>query len=402
MEFARAEFKVTGLDTDEGKIDLLKRGTSYVSDVKKEILTRLIKENRFMPTSNHSFLEEMDFICICTPTPLNKSKEPDISYIIKAAEKIAENLQEGQVVSLESTTYPGTTEEVVLPILEKSGLKVGKDFYLVFSPERIDPGNKEYTLKNTPKILGGVTENCAQMAKKFYREIVTQVVAVSSPKAAELAKLLENIFRSVNIALVNELTLLCDRMGMDIWEVIQAASTKPFGFMSFHPGPGLGGHCIPVDPYYLSWKARQYDFHTRFIELAGEVNSQMPYHVVDKVAEVLNRKKRSLNNSKILILGLSYKKDVPDTRYSPALTIIGLLKKKGAEVFYNDPYIPRLNEDMHSLPLREELLRTSDCVLIVTDHTSYDWGWIVAKSNLIVDTRYATKNAREKDKIYHL
>ena len=351
MEFARAGFKVTGLDTDEEKIDLLKKGTSYVSDVQKAILTGLVKENRFIPTSNHSFLKGMDFICICVPTPLNKSKEPDISYIIKAAEKIAENLQEGQVISLESTTYPGTTEEMVLPVLEKSGLKVGKDFYLVFSPERIDPGNKKYTLKNTPKILGGVTETCTQMAKKFYEEIVTQVVTVSSPKVAELAKLLENIFRSVNIALVNELTLLCDRMGINIWEVIQAASTESFGFMSFHPGPGLGGHCIPVDPYYLSWKARQYDFRAKFIELAGEINSEMPYYVVDKVVDALNQSRKSLSGSQILILGLSYKKDIPDTRHSPALTIIELLKQKGAEVFYNDPYIPRLTEDMYSLPL---------------------------------------------------
>ncbi len=333
---------------------------------------------------------------MCVPTPLNEKKEPEMRFIIDTARQIANTLRKGQFISLESTTYPGTTEELLLPMFEEKGFKPGKDFYLVFSPEREDPGNKSYTTKTIPKIIGGVTSNCASVGEALYSSIIKEVIVVSSPKVAEMTKLLENIFRCVNIALVNELKMLCDRMGIDVWEVINAASTKPFGFMPFYPGPGLGGHCIPIDPFYLSWKAREYDFRTRFIELAGEINTNMPYYVVSRVIDALNEDGKPVKGSRILILGIAYKKDIDDLRESPSLELIRLLKEKGARVDYNDPYIPlaishRKGLKAASREIDEEMLRNYDCVIIATDHALYDYKWITENSRLVVDTRNATK-----------
>lgn len=418
LRFAEAGHKVTGFDTDPAKISMLNAGKSYIEHIPQTKIQQFVNSRHFNATTDFARLKEADAILICVPTPLDERREPDLTYVEQTAISIYPHLQKGQMVVLESTTYPGTTEELVLPILEKSGLhcqiasgleneNVPCDFYLAFSPEREDPGNKQFGLAQIPKVVGGVNPPSGRAAQSLYAQVVARVVPVSSTRAAEMAKLLENIFRCVNIALVNELKMLSLRMGIDIWEVIDAASTKPFGFMPFYPGPGLGGHCIPVDPYYLTWKAREYDFSTRFIELAGEVNTAMPYHVVDAVAGALNDHRKSLKGAKVLVLGVAYKKDVDDLRESPSLKIIQLLLQRGANLDYNDPYFPRMPkmrhynyEDLKSVPLDPKSLASYDAVVIATDHSSYDYVGIVDAAKLIVDTRNATRRVvRHREKI---
>lgn len=398
IDFCEAGLKVIGFDIDEEKIRALKAGQSYISYIPAEDIAGLVETGLFIPTADFIRLKEVDNIIIAVPTPLNKNREPDLSFVEGTAQTIAENLQRGQLVVLESTTYPGTTREVLLPILERKGFIAGRDFYLAYSPERVDPNNKNYQAREIPKVIGGITQECLQRGLALYSMVFKKMVPVSSTEAAEASKLLENIFRSVNIALVNEMKLLFDRMGIDIWEVIEASSTKPFGFMPFYPGPGLGGHCIPIDPFYLTWKARQYDFTTRFIELAGEINTSMPYYVLQKTIEALNEKGKALKGARVLVLGAAYKKDVDDIRESPAVKIIALLKEKGAHVCYHDPYIPEIKGMrkypglvMKSVDLAEKALREVDCVILVTDHSCYDYGWILDKSPLIIDTRNAFK-----------
>lgn len=419
LRFAEAGHKVTGFDTDPKKIEMLNAGKSYIEHIQQNKIQQYVNSRHFSATSDFSRLTEVDAVLICVPTPLNEYREPDLSYVENTAKSIQPHLQKGQLVVLESTTYPGTTEELVLPILEKSGLhcpiaagpeneNVPCDFFLAFSPEREDPGNKQFGLAQIPKVVGGVNPPSGRAAQALYAQVVARVIPVSSTRAAEMAKLLENIFRCVNIALVNELKLLCQRMGVDVWEVIEAAASKPFGFMPFYPGPGLGGHCIPVDPFYLSWKAREYDFSTRFIELAGEVNTAMPYHVVESLAEALNNHKKSLKGSKVLVLGVAYKKDVDDLRESPTLKIMEILQKRGVDFDYNDPYFPHLHRmrhydysNMKSVPLNKETLAKYDAVLIATDHSSYDYAAIVESSKLVVDSRNATKRVmRNREKIF--
>jgi UDP-N-acetyl-D-glucosamine dehydrogenase len=401
--FSEQRFKVTGFDIDTGKVQTLHKGGSYIYRI-PETEIKKAKLSGLSATSDFSRLRDMDAIIICVPTPLDDHHEPDMSYIVSTVESIAPHLKPGQLVVLESTTYPGTTEEVMIPILEKnnpSGLRVQREeytdqdvVYVAFSPEREDPGNNATARMDIPKVVGGASTEATTLASALYGSIFRRTVPVSSPAVAEMTKLLENIYRCVNIALVNELKLLSLRMGIDIWEVIEAASTKPFGFHPFYPGPGLGGHCIPVDPFYLSWKAREWDFHTRFIELAGEINLSMPYHVVDSVASALSGQKKALNGSRVLILGVAYKKDIDDLRESPSLSIIELLKARGAQVEYNDPFFPivgkgrKYNLNMRSASL--ENIRDYDCVVIVTDHSDYDYDLIVREAQLVVDTRNAT------------
>lgn len=418
LRFSEAGHRVMGFDTDPSKVEKLNRGQSYIQHIPQNKIQQFVQSKHFGATSDFAKLAEVDAILICVPTPLDQRREPDLSYVENTARSIRPYLQRGQLVILESTTYPGTTEELVLPILEETGMKcpvargpdheqIGTDFFLAFSPEREDPGNKQYGLAQIPKVVGGVNPPSGRAAAALYAQIVARVVPVSSTQAAEMTKLLENIFRCVNIALVNELKMLGMRMGIDIWEVIDAAATKPFGFMPFYPGPGLGGHCIPVDPFYLSWKAREYDFATRFIELAGEVNTAMPYHVVDSVASALNDRQKALKGSRIMVLGVAYKKDVDDMRESPSLKIIEQLTMRGAKVDYHDPYfaqIPKLRhynfEGMKSMPIDAKSLGGYDCVLIATDHTSFDYPMIVESSQLVVDTRNATRRlARNRNKI---
>ena len=395
LEFCRAGFDVTGIDLDKKKIDSINRGKSYIEDATDADIGSAVSQGRLHATADFSVLQQLDTVSICVPTPLRKTKDPDISYIISATQQIAKYLHKGQLIVLESTTYPGTTEEIILPELEKKGLKAGVDFFLAFSPERIDPVNIHFNTKNTPKIIGGVTAKCTESAAALYSKAVDKVITVSSTRAAEMVKLLENTFRAVNIGLVNEIAIICNKLGMDVWEIIDAAATKPFGFMPFYPGPGLGGHCIPVDPHYLSWKLKMFNYNARFIELASEVNTNMPYFVVSKVFDALNVQKKSINGSKILILGVAYKKDVGDVRESPALDVIRLLKDKGGLISYNDPHIPHLHEesmDISSTDLSDySALSNYDCVVIVTNHTSYDYQKVVDCSKIIVDTRNATK-----------
>ncbi len=400
--FLASGFEVLGFDIDQKKVDCLNRGKSYIKHVTTKELNAFLKAKKFQATSDFSLLSRADAIVICVPTPLDSHKNPDLSFVLNTTEVIARNLRKGQLVVLESTTYPGTTEEEMLPLLEAKGLKAGKDFHLAYSPERENPGDKVYTTSKIPKIVGGATPKCRRMAKALYDQIVVKTVPVSSPKVAEATKLLENIFRSVNIALVNELKIIYDRMGIDIWEVIEAASTKPFGFMPFLPGPGYGGHCIPVDPFYLSWKAREVDYPTKFIELAGEINTLMPYYVVDKTIEALSQRKKSIKGARILVLGITYKKDIDDQRESPSLKIISLLKTKGAQVSYNDPYVPQSlgHRDYPGLKLRSVLLmrkrlKNSDAVIIATDHSVYDFEWIAKNASLVIDTRNAVKKRRK-------
>lgn len=406
IEFCKAGFTVTGFDIDDKKVELLKKGKSYIRHIDISRLTD--NASRFSPTSDFSKLADMDCIIICVPTPLNKNREPDMTYVFSTTETVARNLRKGQLIVLESTTYPGTTDEDMREILEKTGLKAGEDFYLAYSPEREDPGNKSYSTSKIPKVIGGYTERCCKVAKVIYDCVVFKTVIVSSTKVAEATKLLENIYRAVNIALVNELKLLFDRMGIDIWEVIEASRTKPFGFQAFYPGPGLGGHCIPIDPFYLTWKAREYDFRTRFIELAGEINTNMPYYVVQNVELILNKFKKALNGSKILVLGTAYKMDVDDQRESPSLKIIQLLKDYSAEVIYNDPHVPVCRGhrhypdiDMSSVALTEEILKNADIILLLTDHSAYDYSFIEKHAQCIVDTRNAfERNGIKSPKIF--
>ncbi len=405
LRFCEEDFRVLGFDIDSKKVATLKRGKSYLKSILPSRISPFIRSGHLDVTDDFSRLDQPDCILICVPTPLTEKMEPDLQYIENTTEAIQENLRKGQLIVLESTTYPGTTEELILPKLESTGLKVGKNFFLGFSPEREDPGNKRFMTHQIPKVVAGVTPSCKKVVTTLYRQIIKKVVPVSSTRVAELTKLLENIYRSVNIALVNELKMLTDRMGIDIWEVIEAASTKPFGFSPFYPGPGMGGHCIPIDPYYLSWKAREYDFTTRFIFLAGEINVHVPYYVVAKVQDALNGRGKSIKGAKILILGVAYKKDVDDARESPALAVMDLLQKKGAVILYHDPYIPSLPSfrkysfELKSSPLTEKVLRKIDAAVVITDH-SIDYQRIVKLVPLIVDTRNVTKGMdRYKKKI---
>ncbi len=413
LRFSDVDQRVTGFDLDKSKVEKLNAGQSYIQHIAAEKIREHVQAKRFDATTDFARLREVDAVLICVPTPLDERREPDLTYVEQTARAIAPHLQKKQLIVLESTTYPGTTDELVLPILEAGGLKcpiaegtsakeVQTDFYLAFSPEREDPGNKQFGLAQIPKVVGGVNPASGRAAAGLYAQIVSRVVPVSSTRAAEMVKLLENIFRCVNIALVNELKQLCLRMGLDIWEVIDSAASKPFGFMPFYPGPGLGGHCIPVDPYYLSWKAREYDFATRFIELAGEINTEMPYHVVNAVASALNQCQKSIKGSKILLLGVAYKKDVDDLRESPSLKLLELLTEKGAILDYNDPYFPALFKMRHydfsnkrSVELNPKNLASYDCVLIATDHTAYDYDAIVRDAKLVVDSRNATRRVKE-------
>jgi len=411
--YTEQKLRVTGFDIDQRKVDTLNAGGSYIFRITTEEISAA-RSSGLSATSDYSRLTEMDAVIICVPTPLNEYHEPDLSYITNTGHAIAPHLRAGQLVILESTTYPGTTEEVLVPILEKenkAGLKAARpgqtadsDFFIAFSPEREDPGNTSVARRDIPKVVGGLDPQAAELAATLYGTIFKRIVRVSSPAAAEMTKLLENIYRCVNIALVNELKLLSLRMGLDIWEVIEAASTKPFGFQPFYPGPGLGGHCIPVDPFYLSWKAKEWDFHTRFIELAGEINTGMPYHVISSVVGALNRHKKSLNGSRVLVLGVAYKRDIDDLRESPSLTIIELLQKEGAQVSYHDPYFPTIGKgrryDLQMKRVSLDNLGQYDCVVIVTDHSDYDYAKIVEESQLVVDSRNATKGIRS-DKIVH-
>jgi UDP-N-acetyl-D-glucosamine dehydrogenase len=402
LRFGEEGFKVIGFDVDSTKVSKLNAGESYIRHIDGGRLQSLVTAKAFEATSDFARLSEADCIIICVPTPLTEKKDPDLQYIEKTASALVKTLRKGQLISLESTTYPGTTDEILLELFKGTGLEVGKDYFLVFSPEREDPGNAKFSTRTIPKIVGGTTPECLEVGRALYASVIDRVVTVSSTKAAELVKLLENIYRCVNIALVNELKILTDRMGIDIWEVIAAASTKPFGFTPFYPGPGLGGHCIPIDPFYLSWKAKEYDFSTRFIQLAGEVNSAIPHYVVERVTSALNDKGKAVRGSKILILGVAYKKDVDDVRESPALEIMELLQDKGATLTYSDPYIPRLHKmrkhdfsHMSSTPLTEDLLKKTDAVLITTDHTGIDYQWLVNNAALVVDTRNATREVRQ-------
>lgn len=399
-EFASAGLKVVGLDVDEQKVKILNSGRSIIKHVPHSQVKKMVNDGLFTATTQMSRLETVDAILVCVPTPLTENREPDMQFVIGSTETIAKHLRRGQLVILESTTYPGTTSELMAPILETSGLKAGKDFHLAYSPEREDPGNKEFSTATIPKVVGGLTKRCRQMACKLYEAAIVKAIPVSSLEAAEAAKILENVYRCVNIAMVNELKVVFDRMGIDVWEVINAASTKPFGFKAFYPGPGLGGHCIPIDPFYLTWKARQYGMPTRFIELAGEINTGMPAYVVAKTMEALNEHKKSLKGSKVLVLGLAYKKDIDDLRESPSIELIELLREKGAKVDYNDPYIPKTHRQrkhdlkMASKKLSAKMLAGYDVVLISTDHSDYDYGWIVKNAKLVVDARNATAGVR--------
>jgi len=412
VEFASAGFSVVGIDLDARKVDSLKKNASYIPDVPSAKLRRVIAKKKFAATTDYAALEETDAIFICVPTPFDARKAPDLGPVVSATQSIAPHLRAGQLIVLQSTTYPGTTEEVCLPILEQSGLRAGKDFHLAFSPERIDPGatsSKGWNVKNTPKTLGGLTPRCTALAKALLVHLTPRVCVVSSPRAAEMSKLLENIFRSVNIALVNELALLCERMNIDIWEVIEAAKTKPFGFMPFYPGAGVGGHCIPVDPYYLSWKAREYDFYTRFIELAADVNQGMPYHVVKLANDALGRKGKSLCNARVLVLGVAFKPNVDDARNSPAERVIEVLLGDGARVQYHDPFVPkfhvggdvfhRARVEFTSVPLTRAALRACDVAIIVTAHHSVNYRLVVANAPLIIDSANVTTGLGHAGKI---
>lgn len=395
VEFAKAGYRVVGIDIDLKKVAAINRGENYIQDVDRQELKEAVRSKRLVATANYNVLRQCDSVHICVPTPYTETKDPDIRFIVQASEGIAANLHPGMLVVLKSTTYPETTTKVVKPILERSGLRAGRDFFLAFSPERIDPGNQKFTTANTPTVVGGCTQRCTELTRLLYSQIIDQVVTVSSPSAAEMTKLLENIFRSVNIALVNELACLCERMeGIDIWEVVDAAATKPYGFMPFYPGPGLGGHCIPIDPYYLAWKAKEYDFHTDFIELAAKTNENMPYHVVNKVIAALSDIGLPASRARVLILGVAFKKDIDDIRSSPAIKVIELLRPKVRSVVYHDPYVPKFEEhglSLRSTKLTPSLLSSVDCVVITTNHSCFDYRDIVARAKLVVDTRNATK-----------
>ena len=405
ISFVKKGFTVYGMDVDHGRLAKLEKGISYILDVPSSEIKKAVSDRKFAITNDFMHIKKLDAVIICVPTPLYKTKEPDVSYIVSAVENIKKYMKRGQIVVLESTTYPGTTEEVMLPVLESAGLKEGKDFYLAFSPERIDPGNAKYDTKNTPKIIGGISKKSTEIAKILYEQAIDTVIPVSSSKVAEMVKLLENTFRIVNIGMVNELMLMCDRLGINVWEVIDAAKTKPYGFMPFYPGPGVGGHCIPVDPIYLSWKARMHGFEARFIDLASQVNSEMPHYVVNKTMDGLNNCGKSLKCSKVLIVGVAYKKDVKDLRESPALEIIDILIKKGALVSYYDPYLPYLkigDINLKCVAFNKGAFKNADCVVIVTDHSNVDYKFIAENSKLVVDTRNVLKGIKNKSNIVRL
>ena len=401
VEYAHAGFRATGFEVDARKAESINKGISYILDVPSEQVAELIKSEKLQATTDFTALADQDIIIICVPTPLRKTKEPDVSYILAAAEKIQATLRPGQLVILESTTYPGTTDEVLRPMFDEKGFELDKDYFLAFSPERVDPGNPQFQTKNIPKVVGGVTEDSADVAAAAYASVVNNVHRVASARAAEMAKLLENTFRAVNIGLVNELSQLCYTLGIDTWEVIEAAATKPFGFMAFYPGPGIGGHCIPLDPHYLSWKARMHGFEARFISLAEEVNSTMPQHVVELAQSGLNKHRKAVNGSNVLVLGVAYKRDIDDMRESPALAIIEKLQKLGAEVTFHDPHVNEvILEDGHrmtGIPLTEETVAAADCVVIVTDHRAVDYRWVAERAKLLVDTRNATRDLKKSE-----
>src|SRR5215510_13827609 len=400
LEIAKAGFQVTGIDIDRAKVDSVNAGVSHIPDVPSKTLLSLVKRRKIKATQSLAVIENLDTISICVPTPLRKTKDPDLSYIIAAVAAVHNHLRPGQLIVLESTTYPGTTREVVLPILEKSGLRAGKDFFLAFSPERIDPGNRHYNTRNIPKVIGGMTPQCTDLATLLYSQFVDKIVPVSSPEHAEMVKLLENTFRSVNIALVNEMALMCHKFGINVWEVIEAAKTKPFGFMPFYPGPGLGGHCIPVDPYYLAWKAKMNGLEPQLIELAGLINSRMPGFTISRIADALNERRKPLKGSKILGLGVTYKRDTNDIRESPALQVLEGLRQKGASVFFCDPYIPSIvvrGQTLKAAELTPNLLQSMDCVAILTDHSAFDYSVVAKYSSMILDTRNALKGFSRSD-----
>lgn len=400
MEFCRAGFDVVGVDVDEAKVKALQAGRSYVLDVPSEKIAASLRHGRFHPTSDYDQLRDADAVSICVPTPLRKSKDPDLSYILSAARQLRSRLHRDMLIILESTTYPGTTEEVFGAAIAEAGFQVGKDIYLCFSPERVDPGNTHYGVYNTPKVIGGVTPACTEVGTLLYSQVMEQVVRVSSARVAEMVKLLENTFRAVNIGLVNEMAMMCERMGIDIWEAIGAAATKPFGFMPFYPGPGIGGHCIPLDPMYLSWKAKMYDFYARFIELASDINSNMPYHVVERIGTLLNLEGKAVSNSRILCLGVAYKKDVNDLRESPSLEVVRLLAQSGARVEYSDPYVPSYEDGdlrLVSVPLTAAAVRAADCVALLTDHSTFDYDLVARSARIILDTRNAFAKYRRSN-----
>ena len=402
-EFAKAGFHVTGIDVLDSKVDGLNRGESHVQDVPADEVAQLVREKRFRATTDFSVVSELDTINICVPTPLRKTKDPDMSFIVSAVDEIAKHFHPGLLIILESTTYPGTTDELLLPTFEKLGYKAGEDFFLCFSPERVDPGNPTYQTHNTPKVVGGITPACTEMGNLFFSQALEKVVPVANTRVAEMVKLLENTFRMINIGLVNEMALMCDGMGINVWEVIDAAATKPFGFMPFYPGPGLGGHCIPIDPFYLSWKTKQSGIEARFIELAGYINGNMPHFVVDKIQNALNSHGKPVMGSRVHVAGVAYKRNIDDLRESPALDIILLLKKRGAQLSYSDPFVPQLKLDGLSLtsePL-EQSAPQADCVVIVTDHSDFDYQSLLNSARLIVDTRNAMK-AFQSEKIVRL
>jgi nucleotide sugar dehydrogenase len=397
LEFAKAGYRVVGIDPDAERVARVRRGESYIGDVNRDDLATAVADGRLVAEASWDGAARLDAIVICVPTPFNSNREPDLSFVCAAAESVAAHLRPGQLVVLESTTFPGTTEEVLLPIFQRSGLAAGRDFALAYSPERVDPGNREFQIPNTPKLVGGVTPLCTELAAALYEKIVIKVVPVSTPRVAEMSKLLENIFRNVNIALVNELTMLCDRMGINAWEVVEGAATKPFGFMSFQPGPGVGGHCIPVDPVYLAWKAKEYDFYTNFITLAAEVNANMPHFVVQKLIRLLAARGGRILGSRVLVLGVAFKRNVGDARNSPALKLLEILGQHGIEPVYHDPFVPRLELrgiSLESVPLTAEVLAGVDCVVIHTDHSTVDYAWLVEHAPFVFDTRNATRNVR--------
>lgn len=394
IEMAQAGFQVTGVDIDSTRVESVNAGISYIPDVPSETLFGLVIDEKLKASQSLAVVQSLDTISICVPTPLRKSKDPDLSYVIASVEAVQNHLRPGQLIVLESTTYPGTTRELVLPILEKSGLQVGRDFFLGYSPERIDPGNRVNLTRNIPKVIGGITERCAEVAMLFYQQFIETLVPVSSTESAEMVKLLENTFRSVNIALVNEIAMMCHKFSIDVWEVIDAAKTKPFGYMPFYPGPGLGGHCLPVDPYYLTWKAKMNGFQPQLIEIAGLINTQMPHFTIGRILDALNERQKSLKGSKILGVGVAYKRDTNDVRESPALEVLDGLRRKGAHVFYTDPYIPSIKLDGRtyaSVPCDPDTLKSMDCAVILTDHSVFDYAAIAAHSALIVDSRNVLK-----------
>ncbi len=399
MEFTRAGFRVLGFDVNAKVVDALNQGRSHVQDVPGATVAGYVKAGAFSATADLTRLNEPDVVSICVPTPLSKTKDPDVSYVLAATNAVRQALRRGQLVVLESTTYPGTTRELMLPALQGTGLVVGEDFFLAFSPERVDPGNPQWHTRNTPKIVGGITETCRRVTMAVYQPAIERLVPVSSPEAAELVKILENTFRSVNIGLVNEMAIVCDKLGVNVWEVIDAAATKPFGFMKFTPGPGVGGHCIPLDPHYLAWKMRTLNYRTRFIELAGEINAAMPEYWVARVVDRLNEQGKAARGSTVLVLGVAYKKDIDDIRESPALDVVRLLEQRGAVVRYHDPHVPRLKEDhidLQSVPLTPDTLKSVDCVVIVTDHSGVDYELVARHAPVVVDTRNALAGARAR------